>query len=250
MASSIRGTVGRIGFLWPADGLNDDEFWNYLPDGVALLTARYAVTGSLEAEGLEADAAPAPIVAAARLVALARIDVAALGDCAGSFILGHEHEQAMIRAVAGELGKPATAMSGAIVAALRVLGVRRVALAAPYRPEVAARLIDYLDGRDIEVTSHRALGHRTESTIAGFAPEHWHGAAKAIAEPPAEAVVLGGGGVRAAAGVDAMEADLGIPVVAGPGALIWHACRLIGVDATRSGLGRLFSEHGAAHVEP
>ena len=250
MGSSIRGTMGRIGFLWPADGLNDDEFRNYLPGGVALLTARYAVTGSLAAECLEADAAPAPIVAAARLVALARIDVAALGDCAGSFILGHEHEQVMIRAVADELGKPATAMSGAIVAALRVLGVRRVALAAPYRSEVVARLIDYLDERDVEVTSHQALDHCAESTIAELAPEHWHRAARVIAEPPAEAVVLGGGGVRAATGVDAMEADLGIPVVAGPGALIWHACRLIGVDTTRSGLGRLFSQHGAAHLEP
>ena len=250
MGSSIPGTMGRIGFLWPADGLNDDEFRNYLPGGVALLTARYAVTGSLAAECLEADAAPAPIVAAARLVAPARIDVAALGDCAGSFIFGHEHEQVMIRAVADELGKPATAMSGAIVAALRVLGVRRVALAAPYRSEVVARLIDYLDERDIEVTSHQALGHCAESTIAELAPEHWHRAARATAEPSAEAVVLGGGRVRAATGVDAMEADLGIPVVAGPGALIWHACRLIGVDATRSGLGRLFSQHGAAHLEP
>ena len=250
MASSIRGTVARIGFLWPADGLNEDEFRSCLPDGVGLLTARYAVTGSLAADSLEGDADPAPIAAAARLLSPAGVDVAALGDCAGSFILGHAHEQAMTRAVATALGRPATAMSGAIVVALRALGVRRVALAAPYPAEVVARFIDYLDGRGIEVTSHRALGHLAESTIAELGPEHWYGAAKAVATPAAEAVVLGGGGVRAATGVDTMEAGLGIPVVAGPGALIWHACRLIGVDATRSGSGCLLSECGAAPVEP
>ena len=121
MEALIRGDAGRIGFLWPADGLNDDEFWSCLPDGVALLTTRYAVAGDLSAESFEADADLAPILSAARLLALAHVDVAALGDCAAGFILGREHERAMTRAVATELGRPATAMSAAIVAALRVL---------------------------------------------------------------------------------------------------------------------------------
>ena len=250
MASLIRRTAGRIGFLWPADGLNEDEFRIYLPDGVALLTTRYAVAGDLTAESFEADADLAPIVAAARLLAPAGIDVAALGDCAGSFILGREHERAMTRVVASELGRPATAMSGAMVAALRVLGVRRVALAAPYSPEVVDRLIAYLDGQGIAVTGHRALDHRSESTIDGLTPEDWHRVARAIARPPAEAVVLGGGGIRAAARLHAMEADLGMPVVAGPAALIWHACRLMAADVTRPGLGSLFSRHGATPVDP
>lgn len=249
MTLAIRGTAGRIGFLWPADGLNDDEFWSCLPDGVALLTTRYAVTGDLTAESFETDADLAPIVSAARLLALAGVDVAALGDCAGSFILGREHERAMTRAVTVELGRPATAMSGAIVAALRVLGARRVALAAPYSPDVVERLIAYLSGRGIGVTGHRALDHRSESTVERLTPEYWHSVARAIARPPAEAVVLGGGGVRAAARLHAMEADLGMPVVAGPGALVWHACRLMGADATRPDSGSLFSRHGAAPVE-
>ena len=249
MASLIRGSAGRIGFLWPADGLNDDEFWSCLPDGVALLTTRYAVTGDLSAESFENDADLAPILSAARLLALARVDVAALGDCAGSFILGREHERATTRAVAATLGRPATAMSGAIVAALRALGVRRVALAAPYAPDVVDRLIAYLDGQGIGVTRHQALDHRSESAIERLTPEYWHGVARAIGRPPAEAVVLGGGGVRAAARLDAMEDELGMAVVAGPGALVWHACRLMGADATRSGSGLLFSRHGATPVE-
>ena len=242
----IRGSAGRIAFLFPADGLNDDEFWNYLPEGVALLTARYAVTGQLSAESLEADADLAPIRDAARLFTPADVDVAALGDCAGGFILGPRHEQAMIRAAATALDRPATAMSGAIVAALRVLGARRVALAAPYPREVVDRLVAYLDECGIEITTCRALDHLRESAIAGLTPADWHRTARALATPAADALVLGGGGIRAAAALDAMEAELGMPVVAGPGALIWHACRLIGVDATRPGLGRLFSKHGTA----
>ena len=68
MALLIRGSAGRIGFLWPADGLNDDEFWSCLPDGVALPTTRYAVTGDLSAESFENDADLAAILSAARLL--------------------------------------------------------------------------------------------------------------------------------------------------------------------------------------
>lgn len=249
MASQLRGTLGRIGFLWPADGLNDDEYWNYLPDGVALLTARYAVAGGLSMEELESDTDLAEITTAARLLRLAKADVAALGDCAGSFILGPEREAAMLRAVSAEIRRPATAISGAIVAALRVLGARRIALAAPYSTAVVDRFLAYLDARGIEVVRHRALELHDEVGIAGLAPEHWHAIAREVSAPNADAVVLGGGGVRAAGSLDAMEADLGLPVVAGPAALIWHACRLIEVDATRAGLGRLFAAFGAAEVQ-
>jgi len=47
MTSTMRGSRGRIGFLLPADGLTDDEYWSCLPDGVALLAARYLVAGGL-----------------------------------------------------------------------------------------------------------------------------------------------------------------------------------------------------------
>ena len=33
--------MSRIGFLWPADGLNDDEYLRFVPEGVTWLTARY-----------------------------------------------------------------------------------------------------------------------------------------------------------------------------------------------------------------
>ena len=250
MTSPSRGRGGRIAFFWPSDGLNEDEFRSFLPDGVALLTTLYAVSGELTTDSLEDDADLAPLVDAARRLPAAGVDVAALGDCAGSFILGREHERAMARAVAVELDRPATTMSGAIVAALRAFGARRVALAAPYAPEVVERLVAYLDEWGVEVTRHRGLDRPRETEIDALTPDDWHRAARAIASPAAEAIVLGGGGVRSAARLPAMEADLGVPVLAGPGALIWHACRLMGADATLSGRGRLFAEHGAEPVGP
>ena len=31
----------NIGFLWPCDGLNEQEYWKFLPKDVRWLTARY-----------------------------------------------------------------------------------------------------------------------------------------------------------------------------------------------------------------
>ena len=38
----------NIGFLWPCDGLNDSEYWKFLPKDVGWLTARYSANTATE----------------------------------------------------------------------------------------------------------------------------------------------------------------------------------------------------------
>ena len=38
----------NIGFLWPCDGLNDSEYWKFLPKDVGWLTARYGANTATE----------------------------------------------------------------------------------------------------------------------------------------------------------------------------------------------------------
>ena len=77
MTEIVRGDRGRIGFLLPADGLTDDEYWSCLPDGVALLAARYLVAGGLSLDELESDTDIEPILGAVDLIRQAQADVAA-----------------------------------------------------------------------------------------------------------------------------------------------------------------------------
>ena len=236
----------RIGFLWPCDGRNDDEFQRCLPAGAALLTARYRVSGALGVAALEADAKPGPLAAAADLLRLADVAAAALGDCAAGFVRGPAHERALIDAVSRTLGRPTASMCDSIAAALRALGAGRVALVAPYPEPVAARLAAYFAERGFAVVRTLAVGLADEEEIGARTAEDWRGTARLAVAPDAEAVVLGGGGVRAIDRLEAMEEEFGRPVVAGPAALMWRACGLAGVDATRPGCGRLFAECGAA----
>ena len=250
MTAMVRGERGRIGFLLPADGLTDDEYWSCLPDGVALLAARYLVAGGLSLEELESDTDIGPILDAVELIRQAHADVAALADCAGAVVGGLDYERDLVDRVAAKLGGPATSTPRAIAAGLQALGARRIVLAAPYLDVVVERFAEFLAGFGIETIASKAIAFAAETEIADLGAERWRVVAGEVDRPDADAVVLGGGGIRAAAVLDATERDIEKPVVAAPAALIWHASRLAGADATRSGLGRLFSACGTAPAGP
>ena len=216
MTLIVRGDRGRIGFLLPADGLTDDEYWSCLPDGVALLAARYLVAGGLSLEELESDTDIGPILDAVELIRQARADVAALADCAGAVVGGLDYERDLVERVEGKLGRPATSTPRAIAASLRALGARRIVLAAPYLDVVVEKFAEFLAGFGIETVGSKAIAYAAETEIAELGPEQWRAVAREVDRPGADAVVLGGGGIRAAAALDGTEGDLGKPVVAAP----------------------------------
>ena len=242
MTQPIRGSRGRIAFLWPADGRNDDEFWNYLPDGVALLTTRYPVHGGLDLEDVDADANPDAIRLAARLLRHIPVDVGAIGDCAGSAAAGPNGARAMARAASEVLDAPAFTMIQAIEEALRTLGAGRIAMVAPYPYEVTQCINIHLFVSGFKIVQIRSLDSDSEAEIGDLPPEHWAEEAERACRNDADAVLLAGGGIRIAPVVEELEASLGVPVVSGPAALIWTACRLMEVDPTGAGPGRLFRQ--------
>ena len=163
---------------------------------------------------------------------------------------GLDYERDLVKRVKAKLGRPATSTPRAIAAALHALGARRIVLAAPYLDVVVERFAEFLAGFGIETLASKAIAFAAETEIAELGPEQWREIAGEVDRPDADAVVLGGGGIRAAAALDAAERDIGKPVVAAPAALIWHASRLAGADATRSGLGSIFSACGTSPPGP
>lgn len=240
----MRGSAGRIGFLFPGDGLNDDEFWSYLPDGVAWLTTRYP--GTLPDQPLNhatfaASADLGPMVAAAGVLGEAHPDVIVTGDHAGSFILGLGHDLVQAEAIAAASGARASSTpSTAILAALASLGLSRVAITSPYDADVTAAGRAFLEGHGISVVNEARRSFVDETGIAGQEAAFWEEAAQAANHPDAQAIVLMGGGLRTAGSLARLEALLGKPVIAATAALVWHACALLGANQPRPHLGRLF----------
>ncbi len=239
-----RGTRGRIAFIWPDDGLNDDEFWAYLPDGVAWLTTRFP--GTLEGHALdtatfEASAELAPMVAAARLMRGVRPDVVALGDHAGSFIKGNGHDLVQARALAEAAGaRHGTTPSTAMIEALRHFGARKLAVTSPYDEEVTAKGVAFLESHGFEVVTFKRLRLVDEHEIEAVESKDWYAIALEAWRPDIDAIALLGGGIRTAHMLPELETVCRVPCVPATAALVWHACRLAGIEPVKHGMGRLF----------
>lgn len=244
----------RIAFIWPNDGLNDDEFWAYLPPCVSWLTTRYP--GTLEGHGLDretflASAELGPMIAAARLMRPVRPDAVALGDHAGSFIKGRGGDEAQIAALAEAAGAPhATTPATAMVAALKHLNARRIAVTSPYDREVTDAGVAFLEAHGFDVVAVERHSLADEHEIASQEARAWGDLARKADRGEAEAIVLFGCGIRTAGMLPGLELAAGKPAVPATAALVWHACRLAGIEPRKPGLGRLFAGTAAAGDTP
>ena len=248
MTFTVPGWRGRIGLVMPDDGINDDEFWLYLPDGVTVLMARYTTPmrdDPITPDMVDSYADLEVLEAATDILRICRPDVVAFGCNSSSFVRGVGWDLEQAAAIGRVCGVPGTTITTAEVAALRALGVLRIAIAAPFPESVTEKFADFMRASGFDVVDWTTKGFTTEWQIGNASPAVWYELAKSVDRPEAEAVLLGCGGIRTAEVLRALEDDLGKPVVSAPQAMMWHALQLIGVDATRPDRGRLFTELGS-----
>ena len=231
----------KIGLLWPADGRNDREFWNWLPASVSVLIARYDVEGGLSVSHLENDGDPARIAAAARILRHVSPDILALGDCAAGFIGGANLEKAQIQAAfSASSGTPVVSMAESIAKALGCVGARNAALLSPYNCEVTERFEKYLSDFGIAVAASRCFSAESESEIESVPVDWWMNEAKAVDADIANALVVPGGGVSLSNSISRLERGLKKPVICGPGALMWAALSRLSAGHAPKNRGTLF----------
>lgn len=129
----------------------------------------------------------------------------------------------------------------AVIAALKALGVTRIAMVTPYVPEVSGPMCAALAREGIEVISEVSFGQKEDWTVARITEASTEAAMLAAAEVEGvEAVFASCTNLRSFGIIDAVEARLGLPVVSSNQALIWDMLRQSGVEARGWGPGRLF----------
>lgn len=111
----------------------EPEFYRMLPKGFSVHTARLRL-GEVTVEGLAR--MEERLEEEAEKLADASVDVIGFGCTSGSLLRGKGHEELIEERIRRASGVPAVATAGAVVRALRALGVRRVAVATPYIDEI------------------------------------------------------------------------------------------------------------------
>jgi len=237
------GTVARFGVLTPDfDPAPESEMWAMVPRGVSIHAARVARSGAPGARFVEP---PHVDEAVDRLVELAPRAIL-LAYTSSSYALGAEADDGVrTRLEQRSKGIPVIFTCSAALTALRVLNVRRVSLIHPSwwseeandQGAVYWRAAGFDVLQCIRMHGMRSLAEVAAAEVFDFVSAH--------TPDSAEAVLLGGNGLRAVGTIQALEARLRKPVLSANQVLLWAALRAVGRADRVTNYGSIFAKGGA-----
>jgi maleate isomerase len=245
----MRGWRGRVGIVSPDDGIVDDEYWQFVPEGVTVLVTRF--TTSTRDEPISPDmvdtyADLATLRSSADALRITRPGAVGFACNSCSFVRGRGWDVRQSAALSEAAGCPATTISSAMIQALRLYGIGTVSVVAPYPAAVTERLRNYLDEHGVKVAALHTAELATEWQIGNTPPGYWYEQGRAVDRAESEAIVIACSGTRTAEIIADLEADLGKPVISATQLVMWHCLQLMKVNATSVPRGTLFSRFGQA----
>ncbi len=239
------GERGRIGIILPSvNTVAEPEIYDILPSGVTAHTARMDLPVDISSEESfvrMCDVGCSNGEQAARELATARVDILAFTFTAGSFFRGAGWDEELARRMEKAGGAPCVVTSSASVEALKQLGLKRIAVGSPYA--VANRLLrNYLEQRGMVVTRIEGLVLPTAVHVGRQPLMKFEELVRAVNTPDAEGIFISCTNFATLAKVEALEKEVGKPVVTANQATFWSALRRLGIKDQWSGSGKLFRD--------
>ncbi|KAJ9134765.1 Asp/Glu/hydantoin racemase [Pleurostoma richardsiae] len=239
----------RLGILVPSSNTSLEPLTAALlaplyPD-VTVHFSRFTVTRiSLDAGALSQFEADGPILAAARLLADAHVDVIGWSGTSGGW-LGFGADEALCAAITAATRAPATTSTLALNRALELLRAQRIGFVTPYRDDVQEKILQTYAGAGYDVVAESHLrkevnvefGRIDEQTLDGQVAEVV-GKGK---EKGLQAISTFCTNLRAAQRVARWEEEHRVPVLDTVATVVWDMLRMKGVDmAPIKGWGKIF----------
>jgi maleate isomerase len=187
---------------------------------------------------------PEPLLAAARLLADAKVGVIAWTGTSGSW-LGESVDRSLCAAIEAETGTRATTSVLATRAALDLAGAETIGLVTPYVGDVHARIVANYEAQGIACVAERHLDDHGNFSFATWTEEKVGDLVREVAAARPDAIVVMCTNFLGAPIAAALEEEIGVPVIDSIAAAAWHAMLLTGVSPTSvRGWGRLFKDFG------
>jgi maleate isomerase len=247
------GARARIGILMPHFDIGPEaEFAAMAPEGVTIHSTRVPLGVAMPGSATDPGIALAPVRAfseppaiddAAELLAAAPLHSIAYGFFSSSYVLGVDGDRALrARLERRTRGIPVVIPGLAALQALKVLGVRRLALVDPpwFSLELNRMGAEYFRSQEIEVVY--AGTAELPTSQHDQQPGRLYEWVRRHMPASAEAVLTGGNGFRAVGTIKALEEDLGCPVLTANQVTFWGALRGAGVFVPVAHYGRIFDQ--------
>ncbi len=235
----IYGRGGRIGLIVPANNsVIEPELWSALPPDVAVYATRVLAKGDLTVDAvwrMEED-----VDAAVTTIAATGVDVIAYCDMVTTFIMEPGWNEAAVARISERTGTPALSAWTALRDALAALEVRRFALGTPYPRAIHALAPPFFAARGYEVPSHATLDIVAMREVPTVDAARLTAFVHTLDTRGCEAVVLLATDLPTFGCIEALEQELGLPVLTSNQTLLWSALTTLGQRPARP-LGRLFA---------
>jgi maleate cis-trans isomerase len=237
------GWRARLGFLVPPGNPTvEPEMTALAPPGVSVHFHRLVATGvggALDGQTERTRMMIDHIDASIELLAMVNPDVIVLAHTASSYYLGHGGEADLLARLETSTGRRVVTAFGSVVRALERLDLRKLALGAPYSRETTMEGKAHLEANGFAVVRYANL--EGVVNIYDLTAKHAYRLGRSVDSAEADAVFLSGTGMPTLPVLQALEEDLGKPVISSASAMMWHALRLAGVAAPIAGYGRLLT---------
>ncbi|WP_429925361.1 maleate cis-trans isomerase family protein (plasmid) [Agrobacterium vitis] len=229
-----------LGMLLPSSNpVAEPELTRMLPDGVSLLTTRLKLAGSSREELL---GMTGQIEGAVPLLCDAGVDRIVF-NCTAVSTFDVEMGNMLRQRIEKIAARPATSTADGVVAGLKALGAKRIALITPYISSVVERETAFLEHHGFEVV--RAVGRDLDEgkAMSSVEPGQWYRWALDNAGCGADVFFLSCTAIRVIDIVATLERDLGVPVLTSNQAMLWWCLRNAGLNDSPEAFGRLFTKH-------
>ncbi|UFN46946.1 aspartate/glutamate racemase family protein [Roseomonas sp. OT10] len=238
-----------LGMLTPSSNTVLEPVTSAMVAGLPEVSAhfgRFRVTEIALSDSALAQFDDTAILAAAELLAHAKVDVIAWNGTSSGW-LGFEADERLCRRITEATGIPATTSMLALNEILARTGVSRLGLVTPYTDDVQARIVANYAGLGHACAGERHLGLRDNFSFSEVTADQLSAMAREVAAAGPQALAVVCTNLRAAPLVEALEAELGLPVYDTIATVVWKSLAIAGVDPRRvTGWGRLFREIGPA----
>jgi len=238
--SSVKKTH-RFGLLTPSSNtVQEPEFFAALPPTISLHTGRVAYRDITPQEQMRC---VLELESESRKLGDAEVDVIVFAATAPTLANGKGYDRELIKRMEDASGRPATTAATAFVDALTRLGVKTIAIGAPWSKTMDKPMVSFMEASGFEVVNSEVAGYVAGVELGRTGPEAAYEFGRRADRPDADAVIMPGGNWPAMSIVERLERELGKPVLANNAVSLWAGLRLLKHGNRIEGYGSLLREH-------
>jgi maleate isomerase len=241
--------TSRLGMLTPSSNTVLEPVTSRLSERlggrVSVHYSRFPVTVIDDSDRTRSQFDTGTMLAAAQLLADARIDAIAWNGTSGAWE-GVEQDRRLVQTVKSQLGTPATTATLAMLELMSMNKLRTYGLVAPYVEPIVERIKANFAREDLRCVATSSDGLSDNFAFSLITPKAIASRIREVAAERPDAIVVHCTNVRGADVAEQLALELGIPVLDSVVVTFWGALKLIGENVELPGLQGLVQ--GAARA--